>query len=116
MSGFTAPHCGSLRAAHAGREVELYGWVARRRHPGGLIFIALRARGGEGQVVFNPTKAPGAHPGAAQLRAEFVVRVKGAVGRRPHGSENPRMPTGDVEVTASELEILSTAKTPPFQI
>jgi len=116
MSGFTAPHCGSIRATDAGREVELYGWVARRRDHGGLIFIDLRDRWGDVQVVFNPTAAPQAHQAASELRSEFVVRVKGAVGRRPQGNENPRIATGEVEVTASELEVLSTAKTPPFQI
>lgn len=116
MSGFTAPHCGSLRASDAGRELDLYGWVARRRDHGGLVFIDLRDRWGAVQVVFNPTKAPQAHVIASDLRAEYVVRVKGTVGLRPAGSENPRMATGDVEVTASEVEVISTAKTPPFQI
>ena len=116
MSGFTAPHCGSLRATDVGREVELYGWVARRRDHGGLIFIDLRDRWGDVQIVFNPAGAPEAHRVASELRSEFVVRVKGSVGRRPKGSENPRMATGEVEVTASELEVISTAKTPPFQI
>src|SRR6266581_3857781 len=116
MSGFGAPHCGSLRASDEGHELELYGWVARRRDHGGLIFIDLRDRWGAVQVVFNPTNAPEAHSIASQLRAEFVIRVKGVVGRRPQGSENPRMATGEVEVAASELEVLSTAKTPPFQI
>ena len=116
MSGFTAPHCGSIRASDDGREVELYGWVARRRDHGGLIFIDLRDRWGAVQIVFNPTKAPEAHAVASDLRAEYVVRAKGVVGKRPAGSENPRMATGDVEVTASELEVISRAKTPPFQI
>jgi aspartyl-tRNA synthetase len=116
MSGFTAPHCGSLRAIDAGRELDLYGWVARRRDHGGLIFIDLRDRWGAVQVVFNPTKAPQAHVIASELRAEYVVRVKGTVGLRPAGSENPRMATGEIEVTASELEVISAAKTPPFQI
>jgi aspartyl-tRNA synthetase len=116
MSGFTAPHCGSIRASDQGREVELYGWVARRRDHGGLIFIDLRDRWGAVQVVFNPTKAPEAHAAASDLRAEYVVRAKGVVGMRPAGSENPRMETGEVEVTASELEVISKAKTPPFQI
>jgi aspartyl-tRNA synthetase len=116
MSGFTAPHCGSLRADDVGREVELYGWVARRRDHGGLIFIDLRDRWGAVQVVFNPTRAPNAHAAASELRAEYVVRAKGTVGRRPSGSENPRMATGEVEVIATELEVISTAKTPPFQI
>jgi aspartyl-tRNA synthetase len=116
MSGFSAPHCGSLRASDVGHEVELYGWVARRRDHGGLIFIDLRDRWGDVQVVFNPTDAPTAHQAASDLRSEFVVRVKGPVGRRPKGNENPRMATGEVEVTAAELEVISTAKTPPFQI
>ncbi len=116
VSGYTSPHCGSLRAADVGREVELYGWVARRRDHGGLIFIDLRDRWGAVQVVFNPTKASEAHAAASELRAEYVVRAKGAVGLRPAGSGNPRMATGEVEVTATELEVISTAKTPPFQI
>jgi aspartyl-tRNA synthetase len=116
VSGYNAPHCGSLRASDEGRELELYGWVARRRDHGGLIFIDLRDRWGAVQVVFNPTQAPNAHAAASDLRSEYVVRIKGIVGRRPTGSENPRMPTGDVEVTAAELEVISTAKTPPFQI
>ena len=116
MSGFTAPHCGSLRATDVGREVELYGWVARRRDHGGLIFIDLRDRWGAVQVVFNPSRAAEAHTTASELRSEYVVRVKGSVGSRPAGSENPRMATGAVEVTASELEVISVAKTPPFQI
>jgi aspartyl-tRNA synthetase len=90
--------------------------VARRRDHGGLIFIDLRDRWGAVQVVFNPSRAPEAHTTASELRSEYVVRVKGSVGSRPAGSENPRMATGAVEVTASELEVISVAKTPPFQI
>ncbi len=116
MSGFTAPHCGSLRAADAGKEVELYGWVARRRDMGGLIFIDLRDRWGKVQIVFNPASAPDAHTAASDLRSEYVVRVKGVVGRRPAGSENPKLATGEVEVAASELEVISIAKTPPFLV
>ncbi|HEY1455380.1 MAG TPA: aspartate--tRNA ligase [Candidatus Dormibacteraeota bacterium] len=116
MSGFSAPHCGSIRETDVGRKVELYGWVARRRDHGGLIFIDLRDRWGAVQVVFNPAHAPGAHELAASLRAEFVVRVEGMVGRRPAGSENPRIGTGDVEVAASELEVVSQSETTPFPI
>ena len=116
MSGFTAPHCGSLRAADVGNGVELYGWVAHRRDHGGLIFIDLRDRWGAVQVVFNTEVMPEAHRKASELRSEYVVRVKGEVTRRRTGSENPRMPTGEVEVAASELEVISAAKTPPFQI
>jgi aspartyl-tRNA synthetase len=116
MSGFTAPHCGSIRATDAGKEVELYGWVARRRDMGGLIFIDMRDRWGKVQVVFNPASAPDAHSAASDLRSEYVVRVKGVVGRRPTGSENPKLATGEVEVAASELEVISMAKTPPFLV
>jgi aspartyl-tRNA synthetase len=116
MSGFTAPHCGSLRAHDAGSEVELYGWVGRRRDHGGLIFIDLRDRWGAVQVVFNPATTPDAHATASDLRAEYVVRVRGVVQRRPEGSENPNLPTGDVEVHAQEVELLNSSKTPPFPI
>ena len=116
MSGFSAPHCGSLRVADEGREVELYGWVARRRDMGGVIFIDLRDRWGRVQVVFNPARSPEAHALASELRAEYVVRVKGTVGRRPQGSENPRLTTGDVEVAAIELEVINSSETTPFQI
>ena len=116
LSGFTAPHCGSLRASDAGKDIELYGWVARRRDMGGLIFIDLRDRWGRVQIVFNPTSASDAHAKASDLRAEYVIRVKGTVGRRPAGSENPKLATGEVEVAASEVEVITIAKTPPFQI
>ena len=116
MSGFTARHCGSLRASDEGSELELFGWVARRRDHGGLIFIDLRDRWGAVQVVFNPARAPDAHSVASGLRSEYVVRVKGTVGHRPAGSENPRMATGDIELSATELEVISVAKTTPFVI
>jgi aspartyl-tRNA synthetase len=116
MSGFSAPHCGSLRASDEGRDLELYGWVARRRDHGGLIFIDLRDRWGTVQVVFNPTNAAEAHTKASDLRAEYVVRVEGTVARRKPGAENPRMPTGEVEVIGAGLEVISVAKTPPFAI
>jgi len=113
MSGFTAPHCGSLRASDVGQELELYGWVARRRDHGGLIFIDLRDRWGAVQVVF---KSAATRAVAADLRLEFVVRITGLVSRRPAGSENPAMPTGEIEVEASELVIITRSKTPPFPI
>jgi aspartyl-tRNA synthetase len=113
MSGFTAPHAGSLRASDVGRELELYGWVARRRDHGGLIFIDLRDRWGAVQVVFKSTATRAV---AADLRLEFVVRITGMVSRRPAGSENPAMPTGEIEVEASELVIITRSKTPPFPI
>src|SRR5437879_1186190 len=93
MSGFSAPHCGSLRASDDGREVELYGWVARRRDHGGVTFIDLRDRWGLVQVVIRSI-------GETEVRNEYVVRVKGKVTRRPGGSENPKMATGEIAVAA----------------
>jgi len=116
LSGFSAPHCGSLRASDNGRTVDLYGWVGRRRDHGGLTFLDLRDRWGSVQVVFNPEHAPGAHAAAAELRAEFVVKVKGEVHLRPEGMRNPQLPTGEVEVVAEDVEVLSESVTPPFQI
>ncbi len=111
MSGFSAPHCGSLRATDEGREVELYGWVARRRDHGGVAFIDLRDRWGAVQVVIRSAETL-----PTQLRHEYVVRVAGKVARRPEGSENPKMATGEIEVVADDLDVLSVAKTPPFPI
>ena len=108
--------CGSLRADHDGDNIEISGWVHRRRDLGGLIFIDLRDRYGLTQVVFNPENFPAAHERASALRNEFVATVKGTVRRRPPGSENPKLPTGEVEVEAANLDILSTSKTPPFYV
>ncbi|MGH7862075.1 MAG: aspartate--tRNA ligase [Candidatus Dormibacteraceae bacterium] len=115
-SGFDAPHCGSLRAADAGRELELFGWVGRRRDHGGLIFIDLRDRWGLVQIVINPQTAPEAHLVASQVRAEFVVRVTGRVGLRPADAVNPALGTGEVELAASAMEVISASRTPPFAI
>ncbi len=110
MSGFTAPHCGSLRASDAGKEVELYGWVARRRDHGGVTFLDLRDRWGIVQVVIRTASM------APDVRNEYVVRARGAVRRRPPGAENPKLGTGEVEVDVEELEVISKSKTPPFEI
>jgi aspartyl-tRNA synthetase len=115
-SGFGAPHCGTLGASDLDREVDLYGWVARRRDHGGLIFIDLRDRWGVVQVVFDPEESPEAHAAAQGLRSEFVVHVRGCVRRRPAGMENPKLATGEVEVRAQGLEVLTSSRTPPFPI
>jgi aspartyl-tRNA synthetase len=104
--------CGELRLSDAGKEVALCGWVAVRRDHGKLIFIDLRDRCGLTQVVFLPKEAPQAQ----QLRSEFVVRVKGTVNPRPQNTVNPKLPTGEVELHAKEVEVLNPSLTPPFEI
>ncbi len=108
--------CGQLGAEHAGTEVALCGWVARRRDHGGVTFIDLRDREGAVQVVFHPEQAAAAHAAAQNLGAEDVVRVTGSVRLRPPGMANPNLATGDVEVVAAGLEVLSAAEPPPFPI
>ncbi|MCI0847570.1 MAG: aspartate--tRNA ligase, partial [Chloroflexi bacterium] len=108
--------CGALRKENAGDQVTLAGWVGRRRDHGGIIFIDLRERSGTVQVVFNPETAADATRVAEEVRGEWVVQVKGTVRRRPEGSENPAIDTGDVEVMATELTVLNRSLTPPFYI
>ena len=106
--------CGELRATDAGSEATLAGWVHRRRDQGGLIFLDLRDRHGLTQVVVDEANAPEAHAAASELRNEYVVQARGTVAQRPTGTENPKLPTGEVELRASEIRLLSEAKTPPF--
>ena len=108
--------CGSLREQHIGSHQTLAGWVGRRRDHGGIIFVDLRDRSGVVQVVLNPELSPEAYQVAEQLRAEWVVQIKGTVRRRPAGSENPAMDTGTVEVVADEANVLNPSLTPPFYI
>lgn len=108
--------CGQLRAADAGREARLAGWVHRRRDHGQLIFLDLRDRHGITQVVIDATEAPEAHATASRVRNEFVLSVAGGVSRRLPGTENPKLATGAIELRAREVEILAEAKTPPFYI
>jgi len=108
--------CGALGASDVGSEVQLAGWVHRRRDHGNLIFIDLRDRWGITQVVFNPSTSAEAHQMASSLRNEFVVQVTGEVRRRPEGLENASLPTGEIEVAAQALVILNEAKTPVFYI
>ena len=108
-------YCGNLNASFIDQEVELCGWVHRRRDHGGVIFIDLRDREGLVQVVFDPD-LPDMFSLAEQVRNEFVLRVKGRVRARPEGTVNPDLPTGEVEVLGLELEILNRADTPPFQL
>src|SRR5919106_4908563 len=108
--------CGELRAGHAETEVALCGWVAHDRDHGGVLFVDVRDRRGVVQVVFHPDEAPDAHATASRLRTESVVRVVGEVRKRPEGTVNPGLPTGEVEVAARSVEVLAEADTPPFPI
>jgi aspartyl-tRNA synthetase len=115
-SAYRTHACGELRATDAGTEARLSGWVNRRRDQGGLIFLDLRDRHGITQVVIDRTDSPAAHAVASRVRAEFVVTATGAVARRLPGTENAKLATGEVELQATELEILSESKTPPFYV
>jgi aspartyl-tRNA synthetase len=108
--------CGELRDKHVGKEVTLAGWIHRRRDHGGLIFIDLRDREGISQVVFNPEISKKAHKTANELRSEYVAQITGKVAKRPPSTENLKLPTGKIEIIASDIQILNTAKTPPFYI
>ncbi len=117
MEGFKRTHyCGSISTGDIGRDVFLTGWVNSRRDHGGLIFIDLRDRDGIVQVVFNPEVDEELHRMAHDLRSEYVVGVKGRVSKRPEGTENPSLPTGDVEVVAEALVIFNESKVLPFQL
>ncbi len=115
-SPYRSHTCGQLRATDSGRPARLAGWVHRRRDLGHLIFLELRDRYGITQVIVDATEAPVAHAAASRVRNEFVLSVAGTVAARLAGTENVRLATGAIELRASEVEILSEAKTPPFYI
>ena len=108
--------CGELTANDTAKQVTLCGWVANRRDHGKLVFIDIRDRYGLTQVVFIPKESGDAYKLAQELRSEFVIKLSGQVNKRPSGTINSKIPTGEVEVLAKELEILNPSDTPPFEI
>src|SRR3974390_2257631 len=106
--------CNQLRKDHSGQTVTLAGWVNSRRDHGGVIFIDLRDREGITQVVFRPEENPQVAELSHDLRSEDVIQVKGCVAARLEGTVNPRLETGEIEVIATELNVLNKADVPPF--
>ncbi len=108
--------CGELRESNIGETVTLNGWVDNRRDLGGVIFIDLRDRYGKTQIVFEPNYNQKAHEDAKDLRNEWVISVTGKVRKRPEGTENPNLETGQIDVMIDELTVLNKSLTPPFPI
>ncbi|MCS6792998.1 MAG: aspartate--tRNA ligase [Oscillatoriaceae bacterium SKYG93] len=110
-------YCGHLRKEHNGETVTLYGWVDRRRDHGGVIFLDLRDRSGIVQVVSDPQRTPNSYELADSLRSEYVIKVTGRVTQRPEESLNPKIPTGEIEIYADQIELLNKVHKPlPFQV
>jgi len=108
--------CGQLDEKSVGKKVVLNGWIATRRDHGSLTFVDVRDRYGTTQVVFNPETAKKAHETASGLKNEFVVSIQGKVAKRPNGTENPKIPTGQIEVIADAVEILNESEALPFPL
>ena len=108
--------CGQLRLEDTGEKVSLAGWVKFYRNHGGLIFLDIRDRYGLTQLLFDPENQPQAHKLARTVRAEWVIAAQGTVRPRGPGLENPKLPTGQIEVLVEHLQILNKAKTPPFEL
>jgi len=110
-------YCGQLRAENIGETVSLCGWVDRRRDHGGVIFLDVRDRTGITQIVSDPERTPDSYNAAEKMRNEYVVRITGRVSRRPDESLNPKLPTGEIEVYADQIELLNPVrKQLPFQV
>ncbi|MGA8148883.1 MAG: aspartate--tRNA ligase [Gallionellaceae bacterium] len=107
--------CGQLNVSNLGQTVTLCGWAHRRRDHGGVIFIDLRDREGLAQVVCDPDRAE-MFKTAESVRNEFVLKVTGRVRRRPDGTDNPNIPSGEIEILCHEIDVLNTSVTPPFQL
>lgn len=108
-------YCGDLNTSHLDQEVVLCGWVHRRRDHGGVIFLDLRDRNGIAQVVVDPDTEE-AFARADRSRSEYVLKIRGLVRRRPEGTVNANMSTGEIEVLAKDVEVLNTSETPPFML
>ncbi|MDZ4383465.1 MAG: amino acid--tRNA ligase-related protein, partial [Thermodesulfovibrionia bacterium] len=108
--------CGEIRASDIGSTITIHGWTNRRRDHGGLIFIDLRDRSGVVQVVFNPEIDAEIHKTAHEIRNEYVLEAKGEVRKRPEGTENLLIATGQVEIIAREFRILNECKPLPFMV
>ena len=108
--------CGDVSEAQVGQTVTLNGWVNRNRDQGGIAFLDLRDRTGIVQVAVDGGDAPDALAVAEKVRSEYCLSIQGIVRRRPEGTENPNLTTGDFEVAATSIEVLNAAKTPPFPI
>ncbi len=109
-------YCGKLNKDFIGKEVTINGWVRRNRDLGGLVFFEVWDHTGIVQVVFNPQENPKTHEIAHKVKEESSVSIKGIVQKRPEGTENPSIPTGEIEIVATDLTVLSQSKTPPFNI
>ena len=108
-------YCGELNSSHIDQEIELCGWVHRRRDHGGVIFLDLRDRAGLAQIVFDPDRAE-SFVIADSVRNEFVIKITGKVRHRPEGTINSDLTTGEIEILGYAIEILNKSKTPPIQI
>jgi aspartyl-tRNA synthetase len=110
-------YCGELRSEDIGKTVTLCGWIDRRRDHGGVIFLDLRDRAGLVQIVSDPQRTPDSYHNAETLRNEYVVKITGRVSQRPPESLNPKLPTGEIEIYADEIELLNgVRKQLPFQV
>ncbi|MBU1863632.1 MAG: aspartate--tRNA ligase [Candidatus Omnitrophica bacterium] len=108
--------CGELNSKHIDTTITLCGWVDRWRDHGGVIFIDVRDRWGVTQLVFNPEYDKDLHDQAAKLRSEFVIQATGTVRHRPEGTVNKKLPTGEVEIVVTKLELLNQSDTPPIDV
>jgi aspartyl-tRNA synthetase len=115
-NGFRDTWAGELRGTDAGRDVRVAGWVHRRRDHGGLIFIDVRDRSGIVQLVFHPDTSGAAFAAAERLRSEHVISAFGGVVEREAQNKNPNLPTGDIEISVTEMTTLAEAETPPFPV